>query len=141
MHNVSNRHELGIERALGLLHLRLLGSQPLLNLFRALNQSRRVLLFSLELADFLAGFVELLPDFVELELPLAPLVVEGDDLVDELDGGGAVALRPADQLRVAALLRAEEVDVEHLRRRAAAAAAASREGRVDEEGFAACAAF
>ena len=47
-------------------------------------------------------------------LTLAPLVVEGDDLVDELDGGGAVALRPADQLRVAALLRAEEVDVEHL---------------------------
>lgn len=76
-----------------------------------------------------------------LSLTLAPLVVEGDDLVDELDGGGAVALRPADQLRVAALLRAEEVDVEHLRRRAAAAAAASREGRVDEEGFAACAAF
>jgi hypothetical protein len=29
--------------------------------------SRRT--YSLELADFLAGFVELLPDFVELELP------------------------------------------------------------------------
>jgi hypothetical protein len=31
--------------------------------------SNRRRTYSLELADFLAGFVELLPDFVELELP------------------------------------------------------------------------
>jgi hypothetical protein len=38
MHNVANRGELGVEGALGLLHLSFLGSQPLLDLVRALHQ-------------------------------------------------------------------------------------------------------
>lgn len=45
-------------------------------------------------------------------LTLAPLVVEGDDLVEELEGCRAVALQLAQW--VAALLHLEEVDVKHL---------------------------
>jgi hypothetical protein len=69
-------------------------------------------------------------------LTLAPRLVEDDDLVDELDGREAAALRVADELGVAALLLAEEVDVEHLRVRrrigVAAAAAAERKGHWEE---------
>ena len=42
-----------------------------------------------------------------------PLLVEGDDLVDDLDRGAALALRLADLLRVAALVGAEEQNVQH----------------------------
>ena len=61
-------------------------------------------------------------------ITLAPRLVEDDDLVDELDGLEAAALRVADELGVAAL--AEEVDVEHLRarRRIGVGAAAGRNG-------------
>jgi hypothetical protein len=49
----------------------------------------------------------------------APCFVEGDDLVDELDRSGAPALGLADEVRVSALVGAEEVDVEHRLRRPA----------------------
>jgi hypothetical protein len=48
-------------------------------------------------------------------LTFAPCLVEGDDLVDELDGRESAALGLADDVRVAALVGAEEVDVEHRR--------------------------
>jgi hypothetical protein len=71
-------------------------------------------------------------------LTLAPRLVEDDDLVDEVDGREAAALRVADELGVAALLLAEEVDVEHLRVRrrigVAAAAAAERKGLWEQWG-------
>jgi hypothetical protein len=48
----------------------------------------------------------------------SPCLVEIDDLVDKLDFGEALANRLPNQIRIAALVRAEEVDVEHgVRRR------------------------
>jgi hypothetical protein len=121
--------------------------------------------YGLELADLLAGLVELLADLVEVELrcgednrasvrprireglgegrggrgglTLAPGLVEGDDLVDELDGLAAFALRFADELGVAAPVRAEEVDVQHLgaRRRIGVAAAAAAAAAERKKGF------
>jgi hypothetical protein len=48
----------------------------------------------------------------------SPCLVEIDDLVNKLDLGEALAERLPNQIRIAALVRAEEVDVEHgVRRR------------------------
>jgi hypothetical protein len=46
-----------------------------------------------------------------------PCLVEGDDLVDELDGGKPTVLGLANKVQVAALVGAEQVDVEHRRLR------------------------
>jgi len=72
--------------------------------------------YGLDLADLFAGLVEILADLVELELHLLPRLIEDDDLVDKLDGLEATVLRAVDELRVAALLPTEDIDVQHLGR-------------------------
>jgi hypothetical protein len=69
-----------------------------------------------QLLDLLVQGVEFHVGGVERAACRAPGGVEHEDLVDERDIGEAPALRLADDLRVAALLDAEEVDVQHLGR-------------------------
>lgn len=66
-----------------------------------------------EAGDLLVELVEVFPEIIKLELALAPCLVESDNLVDDLDGCKSPALGLADALGVAALLNAEEVDVQH----------------------------
>jgi hypothetical protein len=94
MHDVTNCHQLSVKRAFGLLHFSFLGSQPLLDLVRALHQllrffflralhsdtgsqhrtlrahrnPRRKETYGFELPNLLAGRIKLLADFVQFEL-------------------------------------------------------------------------
>jgi hypothetical protein len=49
----------------------------------------------------------------EREITLTPVFVDLDDLVDELDFGETTPLRFADEIRIAALLYSEQIDVQH----------------------------
>mmetsp|Transcript_65597 Transcript_65597/g.133421 ORF Transcript_65597/g.133421 Transcript_65597/m.133421 type:complete len:337 (+) Transcript_65597:814-1824(+) len=66
----------------------------------------------LALGDLVLQSVDLFPLLIGVELCLDPVVVKGDDLVDELGAAEAPALRLFHDLGVAALVLSKEVDAD-----------------------------
>ncbi len=104
----------------------------LVRLLRLEELGRRRLLLLHRLGDALLRDPLRLLRVVEVAARLPPLGVDLDHLVDEADVGVPVLLRLADAVRVAALVGAEEDDVEHV---VSCVGVASRESKRPRRGL------